>query len=141
MEEAPFKGRIYCSLKKGSNQACLAHCYYTTVIGHDFLARWYFRQIYWQLEKSTRGESESGDDLGEDLGELVLSLNSDGETYPALFELCQTSDLRASSLWIGVPIFLVILNLWILSDILNVECAVSVNSAFVNFIVLPVHWK
>ena len=23
-----------------------AHCYYTRVIGHDFLATWYFRQIY-----------------------------------------------------------------------------------------------
>ena len=24
----------------------LAHCYYTTVIGNDFLVTWYFRQIY-----------------------------------------------------------------------------------------------
>ena len=23
-----------------------AHCYYTTVIGHDIFATWYFRQIY-----------------------------------------------------------------------------------------------
>ena len=62
------------------------------------------RQYFYNIP--TRGE-ESGDDLGE----LVLSLNSAGETYPALFELCQTSDFRASSLWTGVPIFLVILNL------------------------------
>ena len=55
---------------------------HTTVIGHDFLARWYFRQIYWQLEKNAQGESESGDDLWE----LVLSLNLAGETYPALSE-------------------------------------------------------
>ena len=64
-----------------------------------------------------------GDDIGEDhtLGELFLSMKSPGDTYPALFELCHTRDFKASSFWTGVPIFLVILNLCILSDILNVE--------------------
>ena len=84
-----------------------------------------------------------GDDIGDDhtLGELFLILKSFGDTYPALLELCHTNDFRAISLWIGVPIFRVILNLWIRSDILKVECAVSVNSAFVNLMVLSVHSK
>ena len=81
--------------------------------------------------------------LGEDqnLGELFLSWKSPGETNPALLKLCHTNDFKANSLWTGVPIFREILNLWILSDILKVECAVSVNSAFVNLIVLFVHKK
>ena len=60
-----------------------------------------------------------GEDIGEDqnLGELFLSWKSPGETYPALLELCHTKDFKANSLWIGVPIFQEILNLWILSDI------------------------
>ena len=74
-----------------------------------------------------------GDNIGDDhtLGELLLNLKSLGETKPVLLELCHTNDFRAISLWIGVPIFWEILNLCILSDIFNVEWAVSVNSAFV----------
>ena len=84
-----------------------------------------------------------GDDIGEDhtLGELFLSWKSPGETYPALLELCHTNDFKAISLWIGVPILREILNLWMRSDILKVECAVSVNSALVYLMVFPVHWK
>ena len=83
------------------------------------------------------------DGIGDDhtLGELFLNLKSFGETYPALLELCHTNDFRAISLCIGVPIFRVILNLRILSDISNVECALSVNSALVNLMVLLVHSK
>ena len=54
-----------------------------------------------------------GDDKGEPhtLGELFLSLKSDGDTNPALLELCHTRDFRAISWCTGVPIFLDILNL------------------------------
>ena len=54
-----------------------------------------------------------GDDKGEPhtLGELFLSLKSNGDTNPALFELCHTRDFRAISWCTGVPIFLDILNL------------------------------
>ena len=66
-----------------------------------------------------------GDDIGEDhtLGELFLSWKSPGETYPALLELCHNNDFKAISLWIGVPILREILNLWMRSDILKVECS------------------
>ena len=37
-------------LSLAKNHIQWAHCYYTTVIGQDFLATWYFKQIYWQLE-------------------------------------------------------------------------------------------
>ena len=78
-----------------------------------------------------------GDGKGEPhtLGELFLSLKSDGDTNPALLELCHTRDFRAISWCTGVPILLKILNLFILSHILKVEWTLSVNSALVNLIV------
>ena len=41
------------------------------------------------------------DDIGEDhtIVELFLSMESPGESYPALLELCHTNDLNAISLW------------------------------------------
>ena len=49
-----------------------AHCYYTTVMGHDFLATWYFRQIYWQPASIFTKSLHEVKKVGMFLGNWVL---------------------------------------------------------------------
>ena len=48
-----------------------------------------------------------GEDIGEiqNLGELFLRRKSQGETYPALLELCHTNDLKAIGHWVQPKLF------------------------------------
>ena len=56
------------------------------------------------------------------LGELVLSLKSNGDTNPALLELCHTRDFKAIFWWIGAAIFLEIWNLFSLVCLILEGC-------------------
>ena len=70
---------------------------------------------------------------------IFLILKWSGGVNPALLLLCHTKDLRDFSWCPGVPSILFTLNMWVLSEVLNTECAVSVNSPLVYFIVFLVH--